>query len=162
MERPVYSERSEPNATRMKEVIGRFEPNNKSLIIPILQALQETFGYVPPESLKLVSKHTNVSQNKIYGVLTFYAQFTTTPRGKYIVRPCRGTACHVRGANKVINHIKNFLNIEDGQTTSNYRFSLETVACLGTCFLAPAMMVNHDYYGNMDEKKTEEVLKSYD
>jgi len=135
--------------------------NNQSLIIPILQAVQEKFGYIPPESLPIISKHSNISCSKIYGILTFYAQFSLIPKGKYMVKPCRGTACHVKGAKNVINHIKNILNIEDGQTTPNYKFSLETVACLGTCFLAPAMMINQNYYGNLDEKKVEEALKDY-
>ncbi|MBI5779365.1 MAG: NADH-quinone oxidoreductase subunit NuoE [Planctomycetes bacterium] len=148
-----------PTASQIKGVINGFAHNSASLVIPILQAIQEKFGYVPPESLKAISRHTGVGRNKIYGILTFYAQFTTIPRGKYIVKPCRGTACHVRGANNVINHIKSKLNIEDGQTTPDYKFSLETVACLGTCFLAPAMMVNQDYYGNLDEKRIDEALK---
>jgi NADH-quinone oxidoreductase subunit E len=151
-----------PNDSQIKEVIKDFPINNSSLVIPILQAIQEGFGYIPPDSLPIVSKHTNVSRNKIYGILTFYAQFSLVPKGKYLLKPCRGTACHVKGAKDVINHIKKILNIEDGQTTPNYKFSLETVACLGTCFLAPAMMVNQNYYGNLDEKKIEETLKDCD
>ena len=148
-----------PTDSQIKETIKDLARNNASLVIPILQAIQEKFGYIPPESLGIISKHTNVSRNKIYGILTFYAQFSLIPKGKYLLKPCRGTACHVKGAKNVINHIKNILNIEDGQTTPNYKFSLETVACLGTCFLAPAMMVNQNYYGNLDEKKVEEALK---
>lgn len=151
----------EPTAQQIKEVIQGFAQKNASLVIPILQAIQEKFGYVPPASLELISRHTNVSRNKIYGVLTFYAQFALTPRGKYVVRPCRGTACHVRGAKNVLTRIKSKLKIEDGETTPDYKFSLETVACLGACFLAPTMMVNQEYYGNMDEKRVEEILKSY-
>jgi len=151
---------NKPTDSQIKEAIKDFPRNNASLLIPILQAVQERFGYVPPESLAIISKHANVARNKIYGVLTFYAQFATTPRGKYIVRPCRGTACHVRGAKNVLTRIKGKLGIEDGATTPDYKFSLETVACLGACFLAPTMMVNKDYYGNLDEKKVEEVLKS--
>lgn len=149
-----------PTPQQIKEVIQRFEPKTVSLVIPILQAIQEKFGYVPPESLELISKHTNVAQNKIYGVLTFYAQFATTPRGKYVVRPCRGTACHVRGAKNVLAKIKAKLKIEDGETTPDHKFTIETVACLGACFLAPTMMVNQDYYGNLDEKRVDEVIKS--
>ncbi|MFH1230758.1 MAG: NADH-quinone oxidoreductase subunit NuoE [Planctomycetota bacterium] len=149
-----------PTSQQIKEVINRFEPKKASLVIPILQAIQEKFGYVPPESLSLINKHTNVARNKIYGVLTFYAQFSTTPRGKYVIRPCRGTACHVRGAKNVLSKIKSRLKVEDGETTSDYKFTLETVACLGACFLAPTMMVNQEYYGNLDEKKVDEVIKT--
>jgi NADH-quinone oxidoreductase subunit E len=148
-----------PTSSEIKETINDLPRNNAGLVIPILQAIQEKFGYIPPESLGIISKHANVARNKIYGILTFYAQFSLIPKGKYLLKPCRGTACHVKGAKNVINHIKNILNIEDGQTTPNYKFSLETVACLGTCFLAPAMMVNQNYYGNLDEKKVEEALK---
>jgi len=144
---------------QIKEILAGFGKNQANLVIPILQAVQEKFGYIPPESLSIISKHTGIARNKIYGVLTFYAQFSIIPKGKYLLKPCRGTACHVKGAKNVINHIKNILNIEDGQTTPNYKFSLETVACLGTCFLAPAMMINQNYYGNLDEKKVEEALK---
>jgi NADH-quinone oxidoreductase subunit E len=150
-----------PTKEQIKEIINKFGFNNASLVIPILQAVQEKFGYVPPESLGLISKHTNVARNKIYGVLTFYAQFATTPRGKYILRPCQGTACHVKGAKNILGHIKSKLGVNEGETTPDYKFTVEPVACLGTCFLAPAMMVNQDYYGNLDEKKAEEILNTY-
>jgi len=147
--------------TRVKEILNKFEPGSRSLVIPILQAVQGGFGYVPPDALDLIARHTGVGRNKIYGILTFYAQFTTTARGKYVLRPCQGTACHVKGAKNVINYIKKKLGVNEGETTPDAKFTVEPVACLGTCFLAPAMMVNHDYYGNLDEKKVEEVLESY-
>lgn len=149
-----------PTAQQMKDVIKDFEPRKENLIIPILQKVQDVFGYVPPESLALISKHTNIAKSRIYGVLTFYAQFRTTPRGRYIIRPCRGTACHVRGARNVLARLKQKLGLEDGQTSPDYKFSLETVACLGACFLAPTMMVNQDYYGNLNEKRAEEVINN--
>lgn len=151
----------EPTGQQVEQVIKEYPSRKASLLIPVLQKVQGTFGYVPPASLKLISRHTGVARSKIFGVLTFYAQFTTTPRGKYIIRPCRGTACHVKGAKNVLNRIKTKLGIEDGETTPDYKFTIETVACLGTCFLAPAMMVNNEYYGNLDEKKIEEILKEY-
>jgi NADH:ubiquinone oxidoreductase subunit E len=148
----------EPTIDQITKVISTFEKKNESLIIPILQKIQEAFSYVPPKSLIPISSHTGIPRNKIYGVLTFYAQFTTIPRGKYVVRPCRGTACHVKGAKNVLARIKARLGIQDGETSPDYKYSLETVACLGACFLAPTMMVNQDYYGNMDEKKVEEII----
>jgi len=156
---PSAEAHNRPTDSQVKDAIKNFKTNNPSLVIPILQAVQEKFGYIPPDSLPIISHHANVSRNKIYGILTFYAQFSLIPKGKYLLKPCRGTACHVKGSKNVINHLKNILNIEDGQTTPNYKFSLETVACLGTCFLAPAMMINQNYYGNLDEKKAEEALK---
>ncbi|MBI4712637.1 MAG: NADH-quinone oxidoreductase subunit NuoE [Planctomycetes bacterium] len=152
---------SEVDIRKIDQIIKRFPPHESNLLIPILQSVQEEFGYIPPESVKLISRHSKVSRNKIYGVLTFYAQFATTPRGKYVVRPCRGTACHVRGSASVIRYLKSKLKVEDGYTTTDNKFTLETVACLGACFLAPTMMVNHDYYGNLNDKKVEEILKTY-
>lgn len=150
----------EPTTQQITNVLNGFAPKKENLLIPILQKIQETFGYVPPNSLKPISQHTHIAQSKVFGVLTFYAQFSMTRRGKYILHLCRGTACHVKGAQNIINHIKSFLKIQDGQTTPDYRFTLETVACLGTCFLAPALMVNQEYYGNLNEQKTEEILNS--
>ncbi|MFH1231854.1 MAG: NADH-quinone oxidoreductase subunit NuoE [Planctomycetota bacterium] len=150
-----------PTSQQIKEVIQRFEPKTVSLVIPILQAIQEKFGYVPPESLGLISKHTNVSRNKIYGVLTFYAQFGTTPRGKYVVRPCRGTACHVRGAKNVLAKIKSKLKIEDGETTLDHKFTIETVACLGACALAPTVVIGKNYYGSLTPDRIDNILDSY-
>lgn len=150
-----------PSAKQIQEAIKDFKPKDEGLLIPILQAVQEKFGYLPPESLKIISRHTGVVASKIFGVLTFYAQFTTIPRGKYVIKACRGTACHVRGSAKVIRYLKSKLNIEDGYTTADNKFTLETVACLGACFLAPTMLVNQDYYGNLTENKVGEILKSY-
>ncbi len=151
----------EPNTQQITEVLNGFAPNKENLLIPILQKIQETFGYVPPDSLKPISQHTHIARSKIFGVLTFYAQFSITPRGKYIVRPCRGTACHVRGAKNILTRIQSKLGIKDGETTPNYKFTIETVACLGACFLAPTMLVNQEYYGNLNEKKVDEILESY-
>ncbi|MEW6027040.1 MAG: NAD(P)H-dependent oxidoreductase subunit E [Planctomycetota bacterium] len=150
-----------PTDTQINEVIRGFPRNNASLLIPILQTIQEKFGYIPPESLTAIGKHTNVSRNKIYGVLTFYAQFTTIPRGKYIVRPCRGTACHVRGAKNVLTRIRQKLGIEDGQTSPDYKFSLETVACMGACALAPTVVVGNDYYGKMTPDEIGDIIDTY-
>ena len=107
-----------PTLAQIREAIKDFRPKEEGLVIPILQKVQETFGYVPPESLRIISRHTNVALNKIFGILTFYAQFSMIPRGKYTVKACRGTACHVRGSSKIINHLKSKLQVEDGHTTA--------------------------------------------
>lgn len=151
-----------PTKSDIKEALKGFEAKKSNLVIPILQKVQETFGYVPPDSLGLISKHTNVSRSKIYGVLTFYAQFAMTPRGKHVIRCCRGTACHVRGATSVINKIKSKLKLEDGETTPDYKFTLETVACLGACALAPLVIVGKDYYGKITSEKIDDVIALYE
>lgn len=131
------------------------------VLIPILQDIQGVFGYLPEEALMVVSKTLDVPLSRIYGVVTFYAQFYLTKRGRHTVRVCRGTACHVRGGKSVLNTVKDFLGIEDGETTKDFNFSLETVACLGTCFLAPVMMVDRSYYGKLVAPKVPAILAQY-
>ncbi len=130
-------------------------------LIPILQEVQAICGYLPEEALAVVSRKLDIPLSRIYGVVTFYAQFYLTKRGRHTVRVCRGTACHVRGGKSVLNTVKDFLGIDDGQTTKDYNFSLETVACLGTCFLAPVMMVDRSYYGKLVAPKVPAILAQY-
>jgi NADH:ubiquinone oxidoreductase subunit E len=111
--------------------------------------------------LAAVGKHLHVSMSRIYGVVTFYAQFYLNPRGRHTVRVCRGTACHVRGGKSVLNTVKEALGIEDGETTPDFNFSLETVACLGTCFLAPVMMVDRNYYGKLIPQKVASIINQH-
>jgi NADH:ubiquinone oxidoreductase subunit E len=102
-----------------------------------------------------------VPLSRIYGVVTFYSQFYLTARGRHTVRVCRGTACHVRGGRSVLNVVKDTLGIEDGETTEDLQFSLETVACLGTCFLAPVMMVDRSYYGKLAPERVPSILEKF-
>ncbi len=130
-------------------------------LIPVLQEAQETYGYLPEEVLQRISRGLKVSMSKIYGVITFYAQFYTTPRGRYTVRVCRGTACHVRGGKSVLKAVQHALGIAEGETTPDFKFTFETVACLGACALSPVLLVNKDYYGKMTPAKVERVMKRY-
>jgi len=129
-------------------------------LIPILQETQEAYGYLPPPVLGWVSERTGIPTSRMYGVITFYAQFYTEPHGKHLVRCCRGTACHVRGGKKVITAVRNALGVEDGATTEDMLFSFETVACLGACALSPIMVVDNTYYGNMSSRRAEQILRS--
>ena len=108
-------------------------------LIGLLQKVQEEFGYLPASALEEISRRRRIPLSRIYGVGSFYAHFYTEPRGRHTIRCCRGTACHVRGGKKIITAIEERLGIQDGETTDDMMFSFETVACLGTCFLAPAM-----------------------
>ena len=128
-------------------------------LIPILQEIQEAYGYLPAEVLHWASKRTGIPTSRMYGVITFYAQFYLRPHGKHTVRCCRGTACHVRGGKKIINAVKGQLGIEDGETTEDMRFSLETVACLGACALSPVMVVDNVYHGKMTPRVAEQILQ---
>jgi NADH-quinone oxidoreductase subunit E len=135
--------------------MGEMTPGD---LIPILQKVQDQYGYLPQDVLKDVSKHTSIPISRIYGVATFYEQFYLEPRGKHIIKCCRGTACYVRGGLTLIDSIKNELGVEEGETTGDFQFTFETVACLGTCALAPVMMVDDTYYGKMDSKKVKKLI----
>jgi len=118
--------------SKVDEVLRKYTKEEASLI-PVLQEAQSLFGYLPQEALVRISEGLNVALSRVYGVVTFYAQFYLTRRGRHTVRVCRGTACHVRGGKSVLDTAKDFLGVNDGETTPDFNFSLETVACLGTC-----------------------------
>lgn len=144
----------------VEEILKRYQ-NQEGALIPVLQEAQAIFGYLPEEVLALISKRLKIPLSSIYGVVTFYAQFYLTPRGRHTVRVCRGTACHVRGGKAILDAVQEYLQIDDGQTTADFNFSLETVACLGTCFLAPVMMVDRHYYGKLIPQRVPAIIQSY-
>jgi NADH-quinone oxidoreductase subunit E len=130
-------------------------------LIPLLQEIQAGYGYLPPRVLLEMSRRTGIPASQIYGVATFYEQFHLEPHGRHTVRCCRGTACHVKGGHGMIQAASREVGIAEGQTTQDMRFTLETVACLGTCFLAPVVMVDKDYYGNMTSTRVRGILDKY-
>jgi len=130
-------------------------------LIPVLQEAQEIYGYLSKELLAAIGKRLHIPLSRIFGVVTFYAQFYTTPRGRYTVRVCRGTACHVRGGKHVLKAVQQALGIGEGETTPDFKFTFETVACLGACALSPVLLVNKNYYGKLTPAKVEQVLKQY-
>lgn len=133
----------------------------KGVLIPLLQDIQKEYGYVPHESVEFVAKELNIFPVEIYGVLTFYTQFYLTPRGKHTVRVCQGTACHVMGGKEILVYLSGKLGIEDGGTTKDRMFSLERVACLGCCGMAPVVQVDDDFYGNCTIQMMDEMLEKY-
>lgn len=142
---------------RAMEEFGREE---KSLIA-ILQAAQEHYRYLPKEIFPYLAEKLDVSQAKIYGVVTFYENFSMEQKGKYVIKVCDGTACHVRHSVPVLNELKNILGLKEGQnTTADLMFTVETVSCLGACGLAPVMMVNETVHSAMTPEKVREVIKS--
>lgn len=141
-------------------IIERYR-NQKWGLIPMLQKVQETFGYIPPDFIEPIADALNLFPSQVQGVVTFYAGFTMEPKGKYVVRVCRGTACHVKGGRGILRFMKKELGLDEGETSSDYRFSLETVACLGACFLAPTMMVNRTYFGKLSPPKVTSILAQY-
>jgi NADH:ubiquinone oxidoreductase subunit E len=142
---------------KLKEIFARYE-GEKHELIPILQDTQTAFRYLPAAAIKEIARFLNVSESNIYGVSTFYAQFKLTPLGKRIIRMCRGTACHVRGASRVLAEMEKKLGIKAGETTDDLEYTLETVACIGACALAPTMTIDNETYGKMTTKKVAEVL----
>jgi NADH-quinone oxidoreductase subunit E len=154
-----------------KEHSSNLEPLDKILasipdpgfgdLIPILQKTQAAYGYLPQDVLSQISKQTAIPASRIYGVATFYEQFYLEPHGRHAIKCCRGTACHVKGGKNIIKATHRLLGIEEGETTEDMRFTFETVACLGTCFLGPVMMVDNDYYGHMTQNKVRDILESY-
>ena len=133
----------------------------RGALIPILQKVQEKLGYLTQEAVSEVAKFTGISENEIYGVASFYAQFRFTRPGDHGVRVCLGTACHVRGGSRIMDTAENKLGIEPGGTTEDYKFSLERVACFGACALAPVMVVDAKVYGRMTPAKAKEILAIY-
>ncbi|HUL30243.1 MAG TPA: NADH-quinone oxidoreductase subunit NuoE [Thermodesulfobacteriota bacterium] len=130
-------------------------------LIPVLQEAQEIYGYLSEELLAAIGKRLHIPLSRIFGVVSFYAQFYTTPRGRYTVRVCRGTACHVRGGKNVLKAVQQALGVGEGETTQDFKFTFETVACLGACALSPVLLVNKNYYGKLTPAKVEKILRQY-
>ena len=130
-------------------------------LIGLLQQVQDRFGYLPAGALEQIGIAARTPLSRIYGVVSFYAQFYLSPHGRHTIRVCRGTACHVKGSSRVIDTILRKLGIADGQTTPDMRFYLETVACVGTCFLAPVMMIDSEYFGKLTPQRIESVLDNF-
>ena len=145
----------------LEKILGSRETIESSHLVPLLQDIQSAYGYLPRTILLEMSSQTGLPASQIYGVATFYEQFYLEPHGKHTIRCCRGTACHVRGAQEMIQAVNRELGISEGQTTEDMRFTFETVACLGTCFLAPVIMVNEDYYGNVKANMIKGIIERY-
>jgi len=144
------------------QIVEEMSPLTCGDIIPFLQRLQEAYGYLPPDVVLAVCEETALPASRVFGVATFYSQFSLEPRGKHLVRCCRGTACHVRGGHRVQDAIEKTMGVSDGETTKDMLFSLESVACLGTCFLAPVMMVDGNYYGQVSPDRVKKILDQYE
>ena len=134
---------------------------DKSNIIPILQAVQNELGYLPKHAIERISSFTKISESEIYGVSTFYAQFRFTPIGKHLITVCRGTACHVRGSARILNELEKNIGIESGSTSEDLLFTLETVACLGSCALAPVMVIDGRVYGGLTTTKANALVDEF-
>jgi NADH-quinone oxidoreductase subunit E len=143
-------------------ILERYPRGDRGFLIPILQGLQESYGYVSPDAVDEIAAFTGVSPSEIFGVASFFAQFRFTKPGKHTVKVCLGTACHVRGSDRILGLVERQLKIKDGETTADGLFSLERVACFGCCALAPVVVVDKDVHGRMSSTKTQKLLKKYE
>lgn len=148
------------NKEKLENIVDRSGTDQKELI-HILHRVQGEFGYVPPDAVTAISKHLGISESEIFGVLTFYNAFSLTPKGKNVVTVCMGTACHVRGGPQIVEEFERKLDIKVGETTSDDKFTLETVNCIGCCAIGPVVVVNEKYYSHITLKKIEPILKEY-
>ena len=148
--------------TPVHRVLDEMAPVGHGHVIPLLQALQTSYGYLPREALVEAGACTGIPLSHLYGVATFYAQFYLEPHARHTVRVCRGTACHVRGRQLIQDSVEARLGIAEGEMTEDGRFGIETVACLGTCFLAPVVMVDHDYFGSVVPQRVPDILAEYE
>ena len=153
-------EEQDIDLTGANEILDKYMDFHGALM-PALQEIQEFYGYIPEPTVHLTAERLNIYTSQIYGVLTFYAQFHLQPRGKYIIRVCMGTACHVKGATRIGDVIKDRLGVGHAETTDDFKFTAEYVACIGACGMAPVIMVNDATYGSLTVQKTDEVIKKY-
>lgn len=142
----------------INDILSRYA-KERSNLIPILQEAQEKLGYLPEEAMEAIAGFLNLSNSTVYATSTFYSQFKFTPTGKKLVKVCHGTACHVRGGTRILSEVEKQLGIKPGETTDDREYSLETIACFGSCALAPVMVVDNDVYGRMTTSKVGPTLK---
>lgn len=142
---------------KLNTIFSSFK-GRKEELIPVLQKIQEKFGYISEQSMSDTAQFLRLPESRVYAVTTFYAQFRFTPIGKYHVLVCRGTACHVRGGPRILEEIEKQLNIKEGDTTSDMKFTLETVACIGACGLSPCIMINKKVTAKLTPKKVRELF----
>ena len=147
----------------MKEIdtILNNQGTNRDACVKVLQDIQGVFGYLPAAALQYVTEHSQISKRQIHGVATFYDRFRFTPVGKHIIRTCDGTACHVNGAKNVGRAVEAALNIKQQETTADGQFTLESVACLGCCSLAPVMMIDETVYGRLQPREMKKIIRQH-
>jgi len=143
------------------KLLENYPPQDRSNLIALLQEVQDVYGYLPEEDLRAIAEYVNIPLSTVYGVATFYNQFRLTPLGKNIIRVCRGTVCHVKNSANLLIALENELGIKAGQTTRDKVFTLETVACIGACSIAPVININEDYYGRTVIKEISKILAKY-
>lgn len=148
-------------AEQIEHILSRYPREDRGFLIPILQEVQELYGYISPVVVDQVSSFTRVSPGEIFGVASFYSQFRFTKPGEHTIKVCLGTACHVRGSGRILELLEHQLKVKTGQTTADDKFSLEHVACFGCCALAPVVVMDKEVHGRMSSTKTQKLVKKY-
>ena len=160
--KPKHYAEVEIDYMELDKIIKEGFHNDKENLIMIIQAIQRRYNYLPELSLKYIATSMNIPLSQIYGVATFYSTFSLEPRGKNIISICLGTACHVRGGERVRERLEGSLNIKDGETTNDQRFTLETVRCVGCCSLGPVVKINEDVHGHISSDEVEKIIDRYE
>ncbi|HEC80072.1 MAG: NADH-quinone oxidoreductase subunit NuoE [Candidatus Coatesbacteria bacterium] len=151
-------EKIEVREEKIRELIKGY-PTKDGILIPILQDIQRIYGYVPEDAVSILSKELGLFPVEIYGILTFYAQFYLEPRGKHTIKVCQGTACHVMGGKDILDHLSSELKVGEGETTDDGLFTLERVACLGCCGMAPVVVIDDRFYGCCTIKSVDKLIE---
>ena len=150
------------SAQKIEEILIKFPKSDASNLISILQSIQDNYGWLSEQNIYAVSRYLNLPASKIYGVATFYAQFRLRPLGRHVIAVCRGTACHVKGSERLLPVLEQELKIKVGQTTKDNRFILRCVNCLGACSLSPVINIDNDFYGNVKTSEIKKILRKYE
>lgn len=144
-----------------ENIFDNYEPKNRSNLIALLQEVQDIYGYLPEVALKDVADFLDMPSSSVYGVATFYNQFRLTPLGKHVIKVCRGTACHVKNSGDILTALENELECKAGETTRDKMFTLETVACIGACSIAPVISIDEEFYGRLAVKDIPKLIKRF-
>lgn len=153
----VIQETEKTIEDKVRDILASYR-GDKDELIPVLQQVQQSFGYLPEQAMKQIADYLNLLESIVFGVATFYAQFKLVPTGRKVVKICRGTGCYVRGAPRILSEVEKQLGIKDGETTPDLEYTLETIACFGCCALAPVLVVNDRVHGRMTTSEVEKVL----
>lgn len=150
---------SEEELAKLDDIM--FRHSDPGALIPILQETQDLFGYLPPPALHRIAQRKNMPPSAVFGVATFYSQFHLKPKGRHVIRVCKGTACHVGGAESIHETVTDKLKIKEGETSDDLKFTLQSVACVGCCSLAPVMMIDDEVYGRLNKEKVAKILEQF-
>jgi NADH-quinone oxidoreductase subunit E len=149
-----------PSKREFAEIAADYPDADPSFVIDMLQDIQDVHGYLPESAMKDVAGHAGIPVSRVYGVATFYNQFRFQPLGKCVIKVCRGTACHVKGSFDILKTLENELGIRSGETTKDRNFTIETVACIGACSIAPVIVVNEEFYGGLTTKSLQKIIRN--